>query len=176
MFKVLARLMMLALLSLALSTPALAQWKWRDAQGQVLYSDRPPPQSVPEKDILQTPAAATRRLQIISSVPLGGASAPAEAASQPKAKSESKADTEAEAGRRKTEQEQAAKARADEQKNATARSENCNQARSYLRSLEDGMRVARTNEKGEREILDDKQRSLEIQRARNVMSSDCVKP
>jgi len=174
MFKLRARFMMLALLGLVLSTPALAQWKWRDAQGQVLYSDRAPPQSVPEKDILQSPAAVTRRIRVISSLPLG-ASAPAETASQPKAKSESKADAEAEARRNKTEQEQAAKLRADEQKNAAARAENCNQARSYLRSLEGGMRIARTKENGEREILDDKQRAFEIQRARNVMKSDCVK-
>ena len=175
MFRVRARFMMLALLGLALSTPALAQWKWRDAQGQVLYSDRPPPQSVPEKDILQTPVAATRRIQVISSLPLG-ASAPAETASQPKVKAESKSDAEAEARRVKAEQEQAAKASADEQKNAAARSENCSRARGYLRSLESGLRITRTTETGEREILDDKQRSLEMQRARNVMNSDCAKP
>lgn len=175
MFKVRARFMMLALLGLALSAPALAQWKWRDDQGKVLYSDRPPPHGVPEKDILQSPAAATPRIQIISSTPLGG-TAPAEAASQPKVKPESKADAELDARRRKAEQEQAAKERANEQKNVAARRENCNQARSYLRTLDDGMRIARTNEKGEREILDDQQRAQEVQRARGIMSSDCAKP
>ncbi len=174
MFNVRATFMMLALLGLTLSTPVLAQWKWRDAQGQVLYSDRPPPFSVPEKDILQTPVAATQRIRVISSLPLG-ASAPAQTPSQPQAKSESKSDAEAQAQRSKAEQEQAAKARADEQKNAAARAENCRQARSYLRSLDSGMRIARTKENGEREILDDKQRALEIQRARNVISSDCAK-
>lgn len=164
-----------ALLGLALSLPAAAQWKWRDAEGKVQYSDRPPPAGVAEKDILQQPASATKRIQVISSTPLGGAaaSAPVEAASRPRV--ESKADAELEARRRKAEQEQLAKARADEQKNAAIKSDNCNQARSYLRTLEDGMRVSRTNEKGEREILDDKQRAAEIQRARGVMNSDCAK-
>nr|WP_316638833.1 DUF4124 domain-containing protein [uncultured Roseateles sp.] len=166
-----------ALLGLALSLPAAAQWKWRDAEGKVQYSDRPPPPGVTEKDILQQPGAATKRIQVISTAPLGGAaSAPAEAALKPTAKAEAKADAELEARRRKAEQEQQAKAKADEQKNAAVKSDNCNQARNYLRTLEDGMRVSRTNDKGEREILDDKQRAAEIQRARGVMNNDCAKP
>ena len=36
----------------ALPTQAAMQWKWRDAQGQVQYSDRPPPPGVSDKDIL----------------------------------------------------------------------------------------------------------------------------
>ena len=40
------------------SSPAAAQWKWRDAQGRVQYSDRPPPTTVPDRDILTRPAAA----------------------------------------------------------------------------------------------------------------------
>ncbi|MBT9458709.1 MAG: DUF4124 domain-containing protein [Burkholderiaceae bacterium] len=164
-----------ALLGLALCQPAAAQWKWRDAEGKVQYSDRPPPSGVADKDILQQPASATKRIQVISTVPLGGAaSAPAEAA--PKPKVETKADAELEARRRKAEQEQQAKAKADEQKNVQIKQENCSQARSYLRTLEDGMRVSRTNDKGEREILDDKQRAAEIQRARGVMNNDCAKP
>ena len=171
MLNVRTRPITLALLGLALCLPAAAQWKWRDAEGRVLYSDRPPPLSVPAKDILQSPTAAAPRIQVISSVPLG-ASAPEQLASKPAAKAE--LNVEAEARRRKLEQEQAAKVKAEEQKNAAARKENCTQARSYLRTLEDGRRVARTNEKGEREILDDKQRAHEIERARAVVASDCV--
>ena len=42
-----------------------------------------------------------------------------------------------------------------------------------MRSLEDGMRIARTNDKGEREILDDQQRAQEIERTKQGMSSNC---
>lgn len=177
MFKTRAKFMLLALLGLALSASVQAQWKWRDARGQVLYSDRPPPLTVPEKDILQSPTAVAPRIQIISSQPLGAsASAPAPAASQPKAKTEAKADSEDEARRRKAEQERDAKARAEEQKNAAVRRENCVQARGYMRTLEDGMRISRTNEKGEREILDDAQRAQEIARTRGMINSECSKP
>ena len=48
----------LALVGLALALPAVAQWKWRDAQGRITVSDRPPPREVPERDILVRPAAA----------------------------------------------------------------------------------------------------------------------
>lgn len=175
MFKTRAKFLLLALLGLALSASAQAQWKWRDARGEVLYSDRPPPLTVPEKDILQSPAAVTPRIQIISSQPLG-ASTPAPAASKNQAKTEAKTDTEDEARRRKTEQEREAKARAEEQKNAAVRRENCVQARGYMRTLEDGMRISRTNEKGEREILDDAQRAKEIARTRGMINSECSKP
>jgi hypothetical protein len=166
-----------ALLGLALSLPAVAQWKWRDADGKVQYSDRPPPPGVAEKDVLQRPGSANKNIQVISTAPLGGgpASAPAEPASRPAPRAESKADAELEARRRKAESEAAAKAKAEEQKNAAIKNENCSQARNYLRTLEDGQRVSRTNEKGEREILDDKQRADEMRRARSVASSDCAK-
>ena len=43
-----------------------------------------------------------------------------------------------------------------------------------MRTLESGMRLARTNDKGEREILDDKQRADETQRTRqDVIAADC---
>jgi hypothetical protein len=175
MFKTRAGFLWLALLGLVFSASAQAQWKWRDARGQVLYSDRPPPLTVPEKDILQSPSAVAPRIQIISSQPLG-ASAPAPAASKPQAKTDAKLEAEEETRRRKAEQDSEAKARAEEQKNAAIRRENCVQARSYLRTLEDGMRISRTNEKGEREILNDAQRTQEIARTRGVINSECSKP
>ena len=42
-----------------------------------------------------------------------------------------------------------------------------------MRTLDSGIRIARTNEKGEREILDDSQREEEVRRTRDVISADC---
>ena len=53
------------------------------------------------------------------------------------------------------------------------RAENCARARSYQKSLDSGMRIARTNDKGEREILDDAARAQEQQRTREIIASDC---
>lgn len=162
----LARLGVLALAALVgagLALPAAAQWKWRTPGGQMQYSDLPPPPGTAEKDILQRPSGAQRA----AAAPASQASAPALVVKPVEPELEDK--------RRQADKEEAAKKKAEEQRVAAARAENCQRAQSALRSLEGGMRLARTNEKGEREILDDKQRAEETQRARTVVSSDCGK-
>jgi hypothetical protein len=42
-----------------------------------------------------------------------------------------------------------------------------------LRGLDEGLRVARVNEKGEREFLDDKGRAEEAARNRETINADC---
>jgi hypothetical protein len=39
--------------------------------------------------------------------------------------------------------------------------------------MESGQRMARVNEKGEREVLDDRGRAEEMRQARSVIASDC---
>jgi len=39
--------------------------------------------------------------------------------------------------------------------------------------LNDGIRIARTNANGEREILDDKGRAAEMQRTQEIIDSSC---
>jgi hypothetical protein len=39
--------------------------------------------------------------------------------------------------------------------------------------LDDGVRITRTDAKGEREVLDDKARAEEVRRTKNVIVSDC---
>jgi hypothetical protein len=82
-------------------------------------------------------------------------------------------DPELEAKRKAAEKEQADKAKAEEQRIAAAKAENCNRAKAHVRSMESGQRIARVNDKGEREFLDDAQRAAETKSARNVISTDC---
>jgi hypothetical protein len=42
-----------------------------------------------------------------------------------------------------------------------------------MASLRSGMRVARINDKGEREVLDDAQRNAQIQRTQEAINSNC---
>lgn len=156
----------LALVGAALAGPVAAQWKWRAANGQIQYSDLPPPPGVAEKDILQRPTAATLRATAAAAAP--AASAPP---LTPK-----NVDPELEAKRKKAEQEEAAKTKAEEQRVAAAKADNCKRAREQIRTLESGMRMARINDKGEREVLDDKMRAEEMKRARDMASADCAKP
>jgi hypothetical protein len=154
-------LLLAALLVAAL--PAQAQWKWKDKTGQITASDLPPPRDVPEKDILARPDQNTRR-------PPPPAAAPAASVAGRTA-----VDKDLEARKRAGDQEQQAKARVEEEKLSQQRAENCRRARSHVSALETGQRIARTNDKGEREVLDDKGRAEEMRRANDVIASDCGK-
>ncbi|MBC7941184.1 MAG: DUF4124 domain-containing protein [Chitinophagaceae bacterium] len=154
---------------LALCAPAQAQWKWRDKDGQITASDRPPPREVPEKDILGRPNEQRRAAPAAAAPASDVASASPTAAKPPP----TPLDRELEARKRSAEQEQAAKAKADEEKLAQQRAENCRRARGQQAALDSGQRMARVNDKGEREILDDKARAEESRRAREVIASDC---
>jgi len=152
-----------ALLATLFALPAAAQWKWRDKGGQIQYSDLPPPAGIADRDILQRPNVAQHRAPM---------AAPASAASAPSLAPKT-VEPELEAKQRKAEEEQAAKKKAEEEKLAAARADNCARAKSYMRTLDDGIRIARTNDKGDREILDDKQRADEAKRTRDIIASDC---
>jgi len=154
-------------LLLAAAAPAQAQWKWKDRNGQTHISDLPPPRDIPDKDVLQRPSEA-RRAAAAAATP---ASAPAASAAMAEAKP--RVDPELEARRSQAEQQQKAKAKAEEERVAAQRAENCQRARQQIAGLDSGIRLARVNDKGEREILDDKARAEEMQRARQIAASDC---
>jgi hypothetical protein len=161
----LASLSLVALVLLALSAPAHAQWKWRDSRGQIHISDIPPPRDVPDKDVLQRPELVVRK-----PAPLP---APVAAASAAAAPGKAPVDAELEERKRKAEQEQEAKIKADQQKAAAIRKDNCQRARDQLATLDSGQRIARIKADGEREILDDDARAKETRRAREAIASEC---
>lgn len=159
---------LVALLCLAVAGAAQAQWKWRDAKGNIQYSDMPPPPGTPEKDILTRPQLV--RPTIIVSPP-GVAASAAPAARAPSAPTPAEQQA---AARAKQEQEQAAARQKDEERRiAQIRRENCTRAQANLRELQSGVRITRTNDKGERVFMDDAQIAGEIGRARDVITSEC---
>ncbi len=168
-------LLLFALVGALVATPAFAQWKWVDGGGRVQYSDLPPPAGIPEKDILQRPNGTQRRAPLTTAV--DARSAPASAASGSSGLTPKTVDSDLEAKRQKAEQDEAAKKKAEqkaeETKIAAAKADNCSRAKTQLRALDSGVRIARTNEQGEREVLDDAARAQEAKRAREIVSSDC---
>ena len=147
--------------------PAEAQWKWLDSTGHVQYSDLPPPASTPDKDILARPA---QRKAQNGAFAASAASTSAAASSPLSART---TDPDLEAKRKKAESDQAAKQKAEDDKVAAAKADNCTRARNQIKTLESGVRLARTNDKGEREIMDDAARDAEMKRSRDAMSADC---
>jgi len=156
-----------AVLGALLAVPAQAQWKWRDKNGQTQYSDLPPPAGVADSDILQRPNAGQRRAVTTTPVAASGA------ASGTPALAPKGTDPELEAKRRQGEQGAAAKKKAEEEKVAIAKADNCLRAKAQMRTLDSGARIARTNEQGEREVLDDAARAAESKRTREIIASDC---
>ena len=157
--------------SLLSAAPALAQWKWRDAGGRITASDLPPPREVADKDILQRPNSPARKANAQASADAASAAASAPQGLVARAPT---ADKELEARKKAADQQKESKAKAEEEKLAATKAENCRRARSYLGTLDGGQRIARINEKGEREIIDDKSRAEEARRARDVIASECV--
>jgi Domain of unknown function (DUF4124) len=156
---------------LLVSLPAEAQWKWKDKGGRIQYSDLPPPVGTPDQDILSRPSAP-RRAAIIAGAPASAPSGPASASAPlvPRV-----VEPELEAKRKKAEAEFAGKNKAEDERITAAKADNCTRARSQLRTFESGIRVTRTNEKGEREFLDDKQRADETKHAKDVIAADCAR-
>jgi hypothetical protein len=162
----LGRLGFLAL-TLALAVGAASAqsiWKWRDKDGRVQVSDRPPPMDVPEKDILQRPHGTRAPMAAASDVPAEATAA-------------SGVDPALEARKNKALADKAAadKARqaAEKVKSDQVKLENCQRARNQLAALEGGQRVGRMNDKGEREVLDEAGRAAEIARSRQIAETNC---
>lgn len=164
------RLGLLALLVALGQSSALAQgvWKWRDKDGRIQISDRPPPNEVLDKDIIARPAGAKLPPAALT---------PEAAASEAAVQSAPRGDPALEAKKKQAQAEQAAadkaKKDADTAKRNQARAETCQRARNQLAALEGGQRVARMNEKGEREFLDDNARNAEATRTRQVADANC---
>jgi hypothetical protein len=169
------RLPLAALLIAGLWAPlAHAQWKWRDKDGHVTVSDRPPPREVADKDILGRPAAEQRRVAAAeagATAASSAAAASAPAGTGPAGKAP--LDRELEIRRKAAEAEAAAKAKVEEDRQAARRADNCKRARTQMSTLDSGQRIARVNDKGEREVLDDNARAEEARRAREIIASEC---
>lgn len=185
---------LLALLPLLLACPGLqAQpappaapkangaviWKWRDAQGHVVASDRAPPVDVPESRILQRPGGMGG--PNVAATGSGGSSSlvatPLQAVAPPPGASAPSADPQLEARRRKAQEEAQAQAQQAQQaasrKQAADKADSCRRARANLAALESGRRISRPNEKGEPVVMDDQARSAEAERSRRIVADTC---
>jgi len=156
--------------ALACSTAASAQWAWRDEAGKMVYSDQPPPKSVPAKNIVRQPPTPARPTAHVPAP----AAAPAEAKAPPApAATPTLAEREIESRRQQQQVAEAEKKAADAQVQQARNAENCERLRSYLRALQGGFRIARVNAAGQQEILDDAARAAETSRTRAEIERDC---
>jgi len=176
-----AKTLLLAALSaaaLACAAPAAAQWAWRDAAGRMVYSDVPPPSSVPARDILRQPSATPAPR--FDAMPEAQNETPPEAKAQPEParaaappRTPTYVEREIESRRRQQQLAAAEKKAADEDARKAQIAENCQRLRAYQRALEGGFRVARLNAAGQQEFLDDAARASETERTRAQIEQQC---
>ena len=162
-----------------MSMTASAQWQWTDKDGRKVFSDRPPPADVLEKNILKRPGtrAGVAGTTDAPGPVVGVADAIATAAPAPhiatSALKLSGVDKELADKKKKAEEAEAAKRKAEEERVVKAKVENCARAKQAKAGLDSGRRMARTNEKGEQEILDSAARAAEVKRIQSIIDSDC---
>lgn len=159
-----------------LSLAANAQWQWIDGNGKKVFSDQAPPISVPEKNIVRRPGGTTS-----VPAPAPAPSQPATAASTalPRASAStglprpSGVDRELEEKTRRAEDADKARLAADAERVAKTKADNCARARQGRSTFDSGIRIARINASGEREIMDDTARAAENQRLQSIIDSEC---
>jgi hypothetical protein len=175
------KLLRATLLGLACALPVLsfAQWQWIDKDGRKVFSDQSPPATVPEKNILRRPGS--RAAPVEAATPAAAASAASSAtplAAKPAASALklSGKDKELQEKRKQAADAEAAKKKALEEEIAKLKAENCARAKRSKATFDSGVRVARMNDKGEREFMDEAARAAETKRLSGVIASDCKVP
>lgn len=146
---------LLILLMLASTSTFAAVSKWVDDQGQVHYSDQPPPPAEAKSETLRS------------------ASGTQEPASSSVDATKTTAEQEADLKKDKAEKQAAADKSAQKKAAEDALKANCAAAQENLRSLQSGVRVMEIDAKGERSYLDDTQRQQRIDKAQQDISNNC---
>ena len=159
-------------------TSAQAEWQWLDKDGKRVFSDRAPTADVPEKNILKRPGRPANTAPAVPGTPaspIGASGSGAVAAAAPTGNviKLPTGDKELEARKKAAADLEAAKRKADEERVAQGRAENCNRAKRDKNTVDSGVRMSRTNEKGERQVFDDAMRATESKRLQEIMDADC---
>lgn len=137
--------------------PSLSQadiYKWKDKDGVTRYSDTPPPSNVKLENIgtkkVVKPTGKEPLSVVTDGQPTAVAPQPVDAQQPPTASAE---ETAAKIRQQTAEVEKNNKQEKEAQ--AKLKAENCRAAKANLASYEQGGRIYKMNDKGEREYLDD---------------------
>jgi Domain of unknown function (DUF4124) len=133
-------------------------YKWVDKDGKVHYSDAPPVTGEGKK--------------LKQKIKDPGSSAPAANGTAAKPTT-SVADQDLEFRKRKMEQEEAEKKKKADKELAEQNKGHCNSLRGDLRAHNDGMRITKYNDKGERVFLDNAQRAESKAKLEEAIARDC---
>jgi len=148
-----------------------AGWQWLDGSGHKVFSDMPPPASVPEKNIVQRPPSPS-----YDAVP--APAAPPPPAPLPALTRPDSSDTPASRRSRRNKAEAPALSDGElraavDRRNGEIRQQNCQRAREDLAALASGTRLLVSNERGEPVVLDEARQAAEVSRLRRSEQDNC---
>ena len=163
------------LCALLLALPSLGNaeiYKWRDKNGSIRYSDTPPPSNIKQEAI-----GGKRALKPAAQAPVAPVANEQPAPADKEAAKDSppvpgSADEEA-AAKRQSNAEAEKNNKLEKEKQEVAKAENCKAAKSNLASYEQGGRVYKMNEKGERVYLDDNDFKAGREKATQEINENC---
>jgi hypothetical protein len=169
--KILSTFLVLALIGM--SGAAMAQWQWLDKDGRKVFSDRAPPPDVPENSILKRPNSAAKAPATPAATDEDSGHAAPPVTPPGASRPAGGVDKELEARKKQAADAELAKRKAEEEKVAKAKIENCVRAKQAKATFDSGVRLSRTNAAGEREVMDDAARAVELKRLQGIMESEC---
>ena len=164
--------LMFCVLLLALPSMANAEiYKWKDKNGITRYSDTPPPSNIKLETL-----GAKKGVKPTAATPVTPVAAPQAPADNEAAKDSppvpGSADEEA-AAKRQSNAEAEKNNKLEKEKQDAAKAENCKAAKSNLASYEQGGRVYKMNEKGERVYLDENDFKAGREKAQQEINENC---
>ena len=150
---------------MAFASLAQAQYMWIDEKGIKQFSDRPPPPSVPLKNILKAPkgvpSAANMPVEQVGEAPATEA--------RPKA-APTLAERNADFNKRQKDGGEREKKEQADKDDKAAKADNCERAGIARRALDSGVRIGTTDKNGERSVMSDEQSVAEIKRNDKVLT------
>jgi hypothetical protein len=151
---------------LLISSISFAQYVWINEKGVKQFSDKPPPASVPKNKIIKAPnlnhphSLGNNSNNNDNTESSEGKSKLSEIEKLEKPKTI--ANKNEDFNKRKQEREELEKKAKEEQTRLADNKKQCDRAKSYQRTLENGNLVTTTNKNGEKIILDGSQRAKEL--------------
>jgi hypothetical protein len=151
----------------------------------MVFSDRPPPQSVAKSRIIRGFKPKPRPVQeaadkaaaeaaLAGNRQNGSDSDGTDRREMPKPTESRLAARLAEFDKRRDERRKANKEKAQKDKVAARKKALCRNLHADNRALTSGMRLARVNEKGEREIIDEKAKQVRLRENRELLAKHCT--
>jgi hypothetical protein len=154
-----SRILMVLLLVLLPMSANAEIYKWKDANGVIRYSDVPPPSNVPRESI------GVKKVVAPPAAPLS-----AETAAPKKAPAAGRED---DAVKRREDAEAAKNKERAKEAELKLKQQNCATAKASLQNYQQGGRIYKINEKGEREYLDDAALAKNLAQAQKDVDEYC---